>query len=55
MHPETSLFQAAEPGAEGEAPPEMPEGMMGGEGQQIPPEILRQLQQQMGAHGGSPH
>ncbi len=53
MHPETSLFQAPEPGSEAAAAaPEGMEGLMGGEGGQIPPELLQQLQQQMGAHGG---
>lgn len=45
MHPEVSLLQEPEPGAEPEAAA-MPEGA-GGE-QQIPPELLQQLQQQLG-------
>jgi hypothetical protein len=54
---DASSFQEAEKkeGASAEAPPAMPD--MGG-GQQIPPEVLRQLQQQLGAQGmggGSPH
>ncbi|MFT3928001.1 MAG: DUF4340 domain-containing protein [Myxococcales bacterium] len=53
---DASAFQEPEK-KEGAAPaaPEMPD-MAGGGGQQIPPELLRQLQQQLGAQGmGSPH
>ncbi len=53
MHPETSLLQTPEGGEEPEAAA-MPPGDMGG-GQQIPPEILQQLQQQLGAGGHPPH
>jgi len=56
LHPDASAFSAPEPGTE---PPEaagMPPGMgmgMGGGpgGQQLPPELLRQLQQQLGQAG----
>jgi hypothetical protein len=53
MMPNTAAFQEPEPGAEGAAPAEpageMP-GMPGGGGQ-IPPELMRQIQQQLQQQG----
>jgi hypothetical protein len=49
---DAKAFQEAEKkeGAAPEGAPGMPD--MAGGGQQIPPEVMRQLQQQLGAHGG---
>jgi hypothetical protein len=58
MQPDAAAFEESAPPAAG-APPGggLPPGMMGGGagGQQIPPEVLRQLQQQLGQQAGAPH
>jgi len=54
---DAQAFQEAEKKADAPAEPAPMPDMAGGGGQ-IPPEVLRQLQQQLGGHGGmggSPH
>ena len=51
LRPDVEAFQEPEPGEEPEAPPGMPPGGLGGlggPGGQLPPELMQQLQQQLG-------
>ncbi|MEM1414172.1 MAG: DUF4340 domain-containing protein [Myxococcota bacterium] len=50
LRPEVDAFQEPEPGSEPEAPAMPPGGLggLGGAGGQLPPEIMQQLQQQLG-------
>jgi hypothetical protein len=55
LMPDAQAFQEAEKKEGAPAPDAPPPGMAGGGGQ-IPPEVLRQLQQQLGGMGGgAPH
>lgn len=51
LRPDVDAFQEPEPGEEPETPPGMPPGGLGGlggPGGQLPPELMQQLQQQLG-------